>query len=630
MAQTAIMRFLRKRMKAIFWITAVVFIGLIVFGWGMDITGTRGRGGIKHDIAGKVDDYEVTFNMYREVLEREYDRVYREGKALTEAETEMMTDMAFFILTNRKIFQDQIKSKGVDAITNREVFEAARRRPPEEILQAKAFQRDGKFDQALYEQALRNPEIQEWVQLEEYIRSVIPLEKLKFIVNAIPVMSELEAKNEYAFRNDQARATYIKIDPYSVDKIEIDTSESTIKSYYEKNKEKYRVKESVVLNYAKLVVVPTSEDSAIAYAEAESLKTRIERGEDFAELASYYSDDLRSKRNGGAIGWIRKGFMLKPFDNVAFNTDTGKIAGPVLSDAGYHIIKVHDRRGEGDTLFINVSHILLEIEPGMSAEDSAKKRISELIHKTSDGEDFFEIASALGLDSVGQSPPIERKGTVPGIGYRGKVDWWMFNDSIKSIESFPVKISDTPPLEGYVVLQIAGRNPDGVLPLELVRGRIVTDIVMEARKNSAIALAQKVADLVNSGMEFAKSAKEFGLKIDTTGTFNRRSWIEGVGDDPVFKGTVFGLKTPGNFSKPFIGDGGNIYLVRLDSITPADPAQYYVQRVQIKNEVLGIYKQDFYDNWFKNNRNKANIVDYRFIEREGPQDAPIRMPDADF
>jgi peptidyl-prolyl cis-trans isomerase C len=74
----------------------------------------------------------------------------------------------------------------------------------------------------------------------------------------------------------------------------------------------------------------------------ESLKTRIEAGEDFAALAKKHSD-CPSGQEGGDLGEFGKGRMVPEFDQVVFSADIGKVQGPVRTQFGWHLLEVVSR-----------------------------------------------------------------------------------------------------------------------------------------------------------------------------------------------------------------------------------------------------------------------------------------------
>jgi len=74
----------------------------------------------------------------------------------------------------------------------------------------------------------------------------------------------------------------------------------------------------------------------------EDLKTQIENGSDFAEMAKAHSQ-CPSGRQGGALGEFTNGQMVPEFDQVVFNEAVGKVHGPVRTQFGYHLIEITER-----------------------------------------------------------------------------------------------------------------------------------------------------------------------------------------------------------------------------------------------------------------------------------------------
>lgn len=78
--------------------------------------------------------------------------------------------------------------------------------------------------------------------------------------------------------------------------------------------------------------------------KANDLKAQIEGGADFAELAKANSTDVGSGANGGGLGWFGMGMMVKPFEDAVVAAEVGKVAGPVQSQFGWHLILVAETR----------------------------------------------------------------------------------------------------------------------------------------------------------------------------------------------------------------------------------------------------------------------------------------------
>jgi peptidyl-prolyl cis-trans isomerase C len=76
--------------------------------------------------------------------------------------------------------------------------------------------------------------------------------------------------------------------------------------------------------------------------QCDTLKSEIEGGADFAEVARKHSL-CPSGKNGGDLGEFRQGQMVKEFDEVVFSAEIGKTHGPVQTQFGYHLIEIMSR-----------------------------------------------------------------------------------------------------------------------------------------------------------------------------------------------------------------------------------------------------------------------------------------------
>jgi len=86
---------------------------------------------------------------------------------------------------------------------------------------------------------------------------------------------------------------------------------------------------------ARHILVPTE-------AQAENLKTEIEGGANFADLAKKHSQ-CPSGQRGGELGTFQQGQMVPEFDKVVFNDEVGVVHGPVKTDFGFHLIEITHR-----------------------------------------------------------------------------------------------------------------------------------------------------------------------------------------------------------------------------------------------------------------------------------------------
>jgi len=86
-----------------------------------------------------------------------------------------------------------------------------------------------------------------------------------------------------------------------------------------------------------------------AKQQIDSIYNRLKAGEDFAVLASTFSNDPGSARDGGSLGWVNPGVMVPEFEVQMKNTAVGQISAPFQTQFGWHILQVTDMRQQDMT-----------------------------------------------------------------------------------------------------------------------------------------------------------------------------------------------------------------------------------------------------------------------------------------
>ncbi len=76
--------------------------------------------------------------------------------------------------------------------------------------------------------------------------------------------------------------------------------------------------------------------------QCNDLKTQIDGGADFADLAKAHST-CPSGGRGGALGEFGPGQMVPEFDKVVFSAPVNEVQGPVKTQFGYHLLEVTAR-----------------------------------------------------------------------------------------------------------------------------------------------------------------------------------------------------------------------------------------------------------------------------------------------
>ena len=112
------------------------------------------------------------------------------------------------------------------------------------------------------------------------------------------------------------------------------------------------------------------EQQELALNKALEIKKRLDNGEDFALLATLYSEDPGSASNGGELGLMPRGSFVPEFEAAAYKLKDGEISDIVKTQFGYHIIKLNKRIGDQ----IDCSHILIRTQPANKDIEYAQKK----------------------------------------------------------------------------------------------------------------------------------------------------------------------------------------------------------------------------------------------------------------
>lgn len=133
--------------------------------------------------------------------------------------------------------------------------------------------------------------------------------------------------------------------------------------------------------------------------KANELKNQLEDGANFADLAKANSTDPGSGANGGDLGWFGLGMMVKPFEEAVVAAPVGKVAGPVKTDFGWHLILVSETRVAAQPTLDDLREELA----GEIQQKAIEARISELttaatIEKPGEGLDPALLADTTLLD----------------------------------------------------------------------------------------------------------------------------------------------------------------------------------------------------------------------------------------
>ncbi len=218
-----------------------------------------------------------------------------------------------------------------------------------------------------------------WSQMPEYARKKYPGAegRKKFLDELIDREVLLQEARKRGI--DRDRALMERLERFKERSIldvlvreEVDSrvavSPEDLKAYYDAHPDNFAAAEQFRASH---ILVKTN-------AEAEELKKRLAKGEDFAAVARTMSVDTLTKNKGGDLGILKKGQAAPEFERVLVALKPGEISEPVATQFGYHLIKLVDRT----------------LGPALSYE-AAKDQVKEQVMIEKKQQRFKELVASL-------------------------------------------------------------------------------------------------------------------------------------------------------------------------------------------------------------------------------------------
>tara|TARA_B100002052_G_scaffold11519_1_gene9362 strand:- start:92 stop:1411 length:1320 start_codon:yes stop_codon:yes gene_type:complete len=237
----------------------------------------------------------------------------------------------------------------------------------------------------------------------------------------------------------------------------IDISEQEIENFINSEEGKTQLAEQYNVQHILLSVSRGSTEKEIEEIKinANSLISRLNDGENFEKLAASFSAG-QNALEGGYLGWRTEAELPSLFAEVVTELKVGEIASPLRSGAGFHILKLIDKRGN-TVKFLDQTlarHILVQPSE-IRTENQAEELINTIYERLTSGEDFKQLARQYSED-----PGTKMDGGELGWSNPGDYDpafEQMLNATLIGELSKPVKSSF-----GWHVIEVMDRRNEDV------------------------------------------------------------------------------------------------------------------------------------------------------------------------
>ena len=607
---------MRSQMQVVMWTILVLFVTSMVIGGlvgGASISDIFGQR--QGNEVGSLNGKPILYEDFNQMVSNEINRLDAlSGKEISDEEREYVRAVVWERLLADLIVQEQIENNNIK-VGDSEVLFQLQNNPPPFLQNSEAFQTDGRFDFEKYLDAVLNPSSIDWRPVEQFMQEIyLPSYKLQqYITNSISISPEDIRKN-YEQRFVDYEIEVLHITKKSLEKNLIENmlaerpTNDELTKMYQKNIDNYEMPEMRVMKYVKWPILSDANDTLRVKLEADDLMFRINNGEDFAQLANTYTEDPSNSINpyslkGGNLGWFDKGQMVPEFDLASFDANKGDIVGPVLTDFGYHIIKIEDKRTTEDgNDQVNASHILLTIKPGRGTENNLKDTAS-IFALEAEEYGFFNHADSLGME-VFESNDVEKESIfINDIGVARNAVNFAFRSDVGSI-SEPVKNDNF-----FLVFYLDKIKDKTVKSLDDVREELTLKFENELTKEQIKSLAESLE--INSNTDLSNVAEQnenFEYVNSVTSKLNGS--FQSIGKSNYVVGALKNAKI-GDLLGPLPTIRGEAF-VKVLNIGLVNEADFDEKKQAIKESLIISRQNSMWSNWLQALKEESDIEDYRY------------------
>jgi peptidylprolyl isomerase/peptidyl-prolyl cis-trans isomerase D len=641
-----------------------------------------------------VNGQSISNQEYNNAVERQRQRFQQQMQGeMSGRMEEMMRQRAYDQLINNTLLEQEMERLGI-TVTDAEVEQMVFGENPHPFIRRQFADSTGQINYQLLNNMAQNPQAKsQWIQIEQMLRQDRRRQKMGSLVQSTIHISEADIKEYHWRQNASASVDYVALRYASVPNDSISVSESDLRSYYQNNKEDFKRKKTLTLDYVTLSKTPTAQDTTMVFRNLErnrdefasttndslflarnsserpfsssyqtptqmdesvadsvfasptagrivgpvaagglahlvkirdsqpadkdyvhahhillqsneedpalrqrlqSIRDSIESGAaTFARMARQYSQD-QSASDGGDLGWFGRGTMADRFEQAAFDASPGELVGPVRSEFGYHLIRVTGTASSA----VQIADLAFTLEPGQSTLTDKRNTLGDVAFYAEESSSFADEAKSRNLE-INQVQAEADQQSIPGLGQTRAFPSFMETAETGDISDV-IELDDK-----FALLKVTEVKPEGYRPFEEVKAQIRPQV--ELRKKQAVQAQRMRRALEQNSFQSLPRVLGTQLRTESDVTFSTTT-VPGVGSDPAFSGTVFGLD-PGETSGVVEGENA-AFVVRVTSMQEP-PALTEAQHQQIRQQLLKQRQKEVSSQWIAALKEDATIKDQR-------------------
>lgn len=496
----------------------------------------------------KVNEVEITPMSFDRAVAQQRSRLQQMfGKNMPQSE-------AYDKIIKQQVLNQLITTEAMNQYANETGYVISDASLSAAIQAIDAFKEDGVFSQDLYEKVI-NSQGMSLPGFETMYRQELSTSHIQNTIMSSAITTNTEVKREQALNNQQRNVSYIEFDSKKYINNAV-VSNDDAKAYFDENSFRYMNPEQVSVQYIELKSeqlendVPVNESdiqkSYDAYVEntktneqrkashilialasdatddekktakekIEMVERELAAGADFSTVAKKYSSDEGSAVNGGDLGLVTKGMMVKDFEEALFDLQKGQQSKVVRTEFGFHIIKLNEIKSAKVESFED-KKVSLEKELKENAVQNLFYERAELLANLAyeNPESLDLVAEQLKLKIKKTSMFTRVKGA--DIASNAKVRNTAFEDAIlrEKLNSDAIEINS----KHVVVIRVDNHKPATAKSFDLVKSNIVAELkVTKAKQKAKDDAAELIAKVKsnNSASNWGSLMAEF--KVSAT------------------------------------------------------------------------------------------------------------------
>lgn len=377
-----------------------------------DLFGSGPRSVFGHsNTVGQIGGSTISLEEYQAAIqERENNYILNFGRQPGDRERPLLQQQAWDLLVVKKAIKPQFEKVGVQ-VTTEEVWDMIQGKNIDENVKSSFLDSAGNFDRSKLIQyinqfntpaPINNPQLlasfneakYRWSTFQSDLglgRERIKYENLLIKTNYV---TDAEAERDYHTQNDVAEVKYLYVPYFVVSDSAIKVTDSNLKDYYNRNKEKYKAEQTRSLSYVSFPVQASASDSAQIRQELEKIS---------ADFKTVTEDSVFAAANTeGAEPFAKYTTATLPtfLANKKNELAIGNVIGPFLDGGSFKVVKIV-AFGKDTVGNAQASHILIKWDDESEAsKKAAKEKARKILNDIKGGASFAAKASEFGTDGT--------------------------------------------------------------------------------------------------------------------------------------------------------------------------------------------------------------------------------------